>query len=259
MVPTIAALNNAVGRTVPISTDARSGAAATGAAPQPEFLPPDPEIIARVVSLLPNVRSAIRAANFRLLTADPFVTDRKLTIPTEPLLSSVRQSLEIIDSVFSLSKVPNPRPFFENIKRIFRNMDVALHRSFETAPPVAAILFVPNTHLSMEPQAAAYTAAGGAFKSDDETFRAIPEKANRIYVCRNFLQNTLIQQVSTLVHELAHYVSGQPIEVHDVVKGHMLLVTDRPKFNNIRPDQKVRNADHYSFFAQAAENPSLLK
>jgi hypothetical protein len=37
-------------------------------------------------------------------------------------------------------------------------------------------------------------------------------------VCRNFLTETPVQQVSALVHELAHYVSGQPVKINDVVK-----------------------------------------
>src|SRR3954464_15464048 len=59
-------------------------------------------------------------------------------------------------------------------------------------------------------------------KSDDKLAR-IQEPANRIYVCRNFLTETPIQQVSALVHELAHFVSGNPILIGDVVKvGRML-------------------------------------
>jgi hypothetical protein len=42
-------------------------------------------------------------------------------------------------------------------------MNVALNRSFETAPLIAPTLFVANIFESQEKKAAAYTGAGGAF------------------------------------------------------------------------------------------------
>ena len=257
--PTLAALNAELDGDVPIAAQGLVGADAPQRRRKPEFLPPDPEIVATVATLLFKVRDVIRAANFRLSSADRFVTTRKLTIPTDPFLANARESLTMLDAVFGLGKFNNPRPPFENIKRVFRNMDVALNRSFETAPLIAPVLFVPNTHISMEEKAAAYTSVGGAFIAAKIKFKGLGEPADRIYVCRNFLTETPVDQVSALVHELAHYVSGQPIKIGDVVKqGRMLNSAFRPKFDAIKPEEKVASAEHYSFFSIVARFPKFL-
>ena len=111
----------------------------------------------------------------------------------------------------------------------------------------------------MESVAAAYTATGGAFLSSEVKFKGLLEQANRIYVCRNVLTDSVVDQVSALVHELAHYVSGNPINIDDVVKiGRMLNSAFRRIFDAITPEQKIRSAEHYSFFAIVAQFPQLL-
>jgi hypothetical protein len=227
------------------------GAPAKGGRRGLERQDPDLTTVAQVAVLLPKVRAVIRAANFRCLSADPFVTNKKLTKPTGPFLASARLAINQLNFVFDLDKFRNPRPAFENIKRVYRNMDVALNRSFETAPLIAPTLFVPNTFVIMEKRAAAYTSAGGAFVKSTTVLSFPPQPANRIYICNSFFFFTdEREQVNTVVHELAHYVSGQPILIDDIVKsGHMLTAADKPNFDRIRPEQKVRSAEHYAFFA----------
>ena len=227
------------------------GAPAKGGRRGLERQDPDLTTVAQVAVLLPKVRAVIRAANFRCLSADPFVTNRKLTKPTGPFLASTRLAINQLNFVFDLDKFRNPRPAFENIKRVYRNMDVALNRSFETAPLIAPTLFVPNTFVIMEKRAAAYTSAGGAFVKSNTVLSVTRQPADRIYICNSFFLFTdEREQVSVVVHELAHYVSGQPILIDDIVKsGHMLAAADKPNFDRIRPEQKVRSAEHYAFFA----------
>lgn len=224
----------------------------------PEFLPPDPAINALVLDLLVRVRDLIRAADFRLVSADPFVTTRKLTSPAGPFNENARRAIEMLDVTFGLGKFANPRPPFENIKRVFRNMDVALNRTFETDPQIAPVLFVPNTHISMESKAAAYTSAGGAFVTSKVKFRGLAEPADRIYICRNALTVSVLQQVRIMVHELAHFVSGQPITIGDEVKEFSML-TERAAFDAISHERKLRSAEHYAFFAVVARFPQFLK
>jgi peptidoglycan hydrolase-like protein with peptidoglycan-binding domain len=258
--PTLAALNAESGSSeVPVVAAGLKSVTAPQAPRKPEYLPPDPAINTMVINLLGRVRDVIRAANFRLLTADPFVTNHKLTPPAGPFQESARESIRILNAAFSLDKVSNPRPFFNNIKRVFRNMDVALNRTFETAPLIAPVLFVPNTHISMETKAAAYTSMGGAFVSSKIKLAGVGEPADRIYICRNLLPTTVTFQVMTLVHELAHYVSGQPIAIIDIVKkGDMLNTGDRHSFDVIRPEDKVRSAEHYAFFALTSRFPQFI-
>jgi hypothetical protein len=251
--PTLAAINAELTAGVPVASQGIGAAATTRGRRKPEFLPPDPEIIVAVTALIGKVRDLIRAANFQLLIANPFVTNQKLKIPQEPLQASARRSLELLDRVFSLGKFNNPRPPFENIKRAFRNMDVALNRSFEIAPLIAPVLFVPNTHISMEVNLA-YAAFGGAFLTSEVKLAGLNEPADRIYICRRFLSEPPLEQLATLVHELAHYVSGQPVKIIDIVKDGRITKNTAP-FDALKPEDKIRSAEHYSFFSIVARPP----
>src|SRR3954453_543850 len=124
---------------VPIQSLARDGeciVTVNSAGASPSFVP-DPNIVFGVIHLLPQVRIAIAAAEFRLLAAAPHVTSRKQTLPTGPGTEAAQASLRLLDKVFGFFKFDNPRPAFENMRTLFRNMTIALNRSFATAPLIA--------------------------------------------------------------------------------------------------------------------------
>ena len=224
--------------------------------------PADPETVKAAIELVPKVRVVITAARFRLTAADPFVRNEKLTVPRDPRIA--QQSVGLLINVFSMDKHKNPRPGFDNIRRVFSNMDVALNRSFETAPLIAPVLFVPNTRKSMNGDFA-YTSPGGAFKSSKTTIKGLGVPADRIYVCNKLTKQIELLQISTLIHELAHFVSGQPLVIsheHGVPKQGLMLL-DRTALDKITPEAKLRSPEHYAFFAMAAgfrrvTPPSLL-
>jgi len=78
--------------------------------------------------------------------------------------------------------------------------------------------------------------------------------ADRIYVCNSLTKEIELVQISSLIHELAHFVSGQPLKIsHDLgvpKQGDMLK--DRTALDRITPEAKLRSAEHYAFFAMAA-------
>jgi len=204
--------------------------------------------------LVPKVRIAIAAARFKLNSADPFVrSGEKLVLPTEPFLANARSAVKLLIDVFSMDKHQDPRPGFDNIRRVFSNMDVALNRSFETDPLIAPALFVPNTIVSQEKEAFAYTSAGGAFQRSAKTkLKGLGVPANQIYVCNGLMQEGQLFQISTLIHELAHFVSGQPLKIshdHGVPKQGLMLKGDKPKLDKLAPEAKLRSPEHYAFFA----------
>ena len=230
---------------------------------------PDPDIVTGVTHLIPQVRIAIAAAEFRLLTAAPHVSNRKQTLPSGPFNEAARQSLLLLDKVFRFFKFNNPRPAFDNLQRVFRNMTVALNRSFETDPLIAPTLFVPNTSAKMEKEASAYTAAGGAFLGPKVKLKGLGVPANRIYLCSNLASSSVRFRVITAVHELAHYVSGSAIVITDPLDGFFFdpsdganLTAPEPaesrKPRNLSPAQKVRDAEHYAAFAFLAARNALL-
>lgn len=230
----------------------------------------DPDIALGVAHLVPQVRTAITAAEFRLLAAAPHITNRRQTLPQGPFNEAARTSLLLLDKVFGFFSFNNPRPVFENIRVVYRNMTVALNRSFETDPLIAPALFVPNPQAAMELIASAYTAAGGAFMGPKiKLTNGLP--ANRIYICNNDGPHTTLFRIHTALHELAHYVSNgkgvfpirDPLNgfFYDPPDGANLAAKDpvvSAKAKNLPPFQKIRDADHYASFAQLAAHGRLF-
>jgi peptidoglycan hydrolase-like protein with peptidoglycan-binding domain len=85
-------------------------------APGPTKFVTDPNIVFGVTHLLPQVRIAITAADFHLLAAAPYVTNRKQALPSGPFTESARASLKLMDQVFGFFKFDNPRLVFENFR-----------------------------------------------------------------------------------------------------------------------------------------------
>ena len=230
----------------------------------------DPDIVLAVTHLLPQVRIAITAAEFRVLSATPHVTNRRQTLPREPFTESAQASLKLLDQVFGFFKFENPRPVLDTIRVVYRNMQVALNRSFETDPLIAPQLFVPNPQAAMEKVAAAYTSPGGAFLGP-KVKNALGLPANRIYICNNIAQNSIRFRVQAAIHELAHFVSAGKgvIPILDPVKGHFFDPADGPNLTapepsesaqakRLPPRQKIGDADHYAAFAMLAARGRLI-
>ena len=132
-------------------------------------------------------------------------------------------------------------------------MQIALNRSFATDSLIAPKLFVSNTDAIKDDKALAYTSEGGAFDDDDVQFEDIPIPANRIYICNSIIKKDRVHRIKTMIHELAHYVSGRPFLIDDHVKhGAMIDAQNTPFYAAISPEKKVRSAEHYAFFAVIA-------
>ncbi|WP_419807701.1 peptidoglycan-binding domain-containing protein [Sphingomonas sp.] len=221
--------------------------------------PPNPLAVMAVTTLLAEVRMAVGRADFHCTMAAPFCPSTRTKALDESVPRGARDSMAKLQDTFSLLDLPDPQAGLDNIRRVYRNMAVALNRGFGPDPRVAQILFVANEWVKMESRAAAYTTRGGAFMADDATFTELPgTPANRIYICNNLIGGNAAQKINTAIHELAHYVSGQPILIVDVVRrAHMLTPGDRPKFDRIAPADKLRSAEHYAFFACTAAGIAL--
>ena len=127
--------------------------------PSPPFAP-DPQVVTKIVALLPQIKIAIVAADFHLTAMSPFVTHSKLTLPSGPFNEGAKFSIRLVDLFFDLSKLQDPKPSFDRLVTAFRNMKVALNRNFETGIPNLPSLFVPNKLAFMEKQATARERVG---------------------------------------------------------------------------------------------------
>jgi hypothetical protein len=145
---------------------------------------PDPDIVTGVTHLIPQVRIAIAAAEFRLLTAAPHVTNRKQTLPSGPFNEPAKESLRLLDKVFGFFKFNNPRPAFDNLRRVFRNMTVALNRSFRNRPAHRShALCAQHEREYGEGSVSLYSSWRSLPWGKSETDLGVP--ANRIYLCSN--------------------------------------------------------------------------
>jgi hypothetical protein len=228
-------------------------------APKSGAFVPDPNIVNAITLLIPQVRIAVAAADFHLIAASPHVTNRKQTLPSGPFNEPAKASLLLLDKVFGFFKFDNPRPVFDNLRTVYRNMIVALNRSFETDPLIAPTLFVANTIASQEKVASAYTVAGGAFLGP-KVKNSLGIPANRIYLCSNLAPSSTRFKIIIALHELAHYVSGSAIEITDPLhdfffkppEGANLGAAEptlNPKLTKLSAPQKIRDAEHYAAFA----------
>lgn len=230
--------------------------------PQSSVRQVNPDVVAAITRLIPQVRVAIRAAIFQLLAARPFVTHQKQKLPPPPF-EQARASIKLLDNVFGFLQFDDPRIPFDNFLAVYTNMEVALNRSFETAPLIAPTLLVANPLPFMETKASAYTSHGAAFFPPNEKNK-FNNPANRIYLCRNLLIPGRINQTVTIVHELAHFVSGSRIEITDKVGGHYfteppdLKAPPRPQFRTAAPSLRIRTAEYYGAFAVLAAAHRLI-
>lgn len=139
-------------------------------------------------------------------------------------------------------------------------MRQALNRQFRTPDPLKKLLLIPNVDKdSDEDGSVAYTSAGGAFDGDEVLFENSDTQTNRIYLCNKLADEEELEQVSTVVHELAHYVSGRPLEIDDIITGSMTNPNKAPRFMALRPEQKIISAEHYAFFALLCAGSGRLK
>src|SRR5262249_30767882 len=148
---------------------------------------------------------------------------------------------------------------FDNFRTVYRNMIVALNRSFSTDEIIAPTLFVANPQAAMEKIASAYTSQGGAFRGPKEKMtNGLP--ANRIYLCSNLTPTSDRYKLITPLHELAHYESASAIKITDPLHDFYFEPSDganlsapeptiNPKTKQLQPPQKIRDAAHYSAFA----------
>lgn len=217
-------------------------------------LPPNTQLVEEINLLVPKVRRVIATTQFIIASAEPLIISKRVN-PNGPFNESARRGLHLLNASFSLDKFSDPLPAYRGIRRVFFNMNVALNRSFETDPLVAAVLFVSNTDVKEDDADLAYTSMGGAFAKANETFDDNVTLANRIYICNSLIQKGEITRIMTMIHELAHFVSGQPFLIDDLVDGDMRFKEDRPKFDRLKPEQKIRNADNYAFFALTCAFP----
>jgi hypothetical protein len=95
---------------------------------------------------------------------------------------------------------------------------------------------------------------GGAFKSPKAKLKGLGVPSNRIYVCNSLTKQIELVQISALIHELAHFVSGQPLEIshENGVPKEGIMIMDRTALDKITPEAKLRSPEHYAFFAMAA-------
>jgi hypothetical protein len=230
-----------------ISTHSKtSGHATVSSKGAKSSLLPNPYIVPLIESLLPDIRTCIRAANFHLSIVRQYVTTHKQQLPKGPFLEHVKFSLRLLNTVFSFFTFPNPLPVYERLHTAYRNMDAALNRSFETPELIAKKLFVPNTKPHMENEALAYTTAGGAFAGPkDKNTLGLPQ--NLIFICSSLGSQNRNEQIMTAIHELAHYVSPPADPTRDPQNGDYFKIKDR--MDKLAPRLKIRNAEHYAAYA----------
>lgn len=192
---------------------------------------------------LTDALRTVRAAGAKLLLAQS-------ELLTGGGLSGGR-NLDLVDRHFDVRKSPNPTEAIDKLKRVYDRM-LAVFARPGGLWGVNAFDADPFT----EPGAGAFTFWGGFDRSGQF---AGWQRLDAIYICESFVTKDTAYKVSTIVHELAHFVgpaAGALIDDHAYGRSTDTLVRPpaRLGMKSLSPALKQRNADTFCNFAFEAQN-----
>jgi hypothetical protein len=214
------------------------------------FVTVDPKVIKKIYDeLLPLVHSCVLAADAALLSV------RNTILQGPGLLQPSAATLAMVNRHFALDKNKNAARDFELIRGIFRNMLALVRRNlggfeqtFAAAPgrfDFAKTLISGVLALAL-PNGVNLQGVVNKAKAQDGSDILIPADKIHILVKYRFITRDL--QISTLIHEMAHYL-GPP-------DGNADLIDDPPGGNSapaiiakLPPQQRPRIAQCYADFA----------
>ena len=208
------------------------------------------------LAMVPTIRAAIMSARRRLANVERFVSNERITPPSEPGLDRERQNLALLDDTFGILQFDDPRPAFRKVQDIYETMSRAIAICKTNGDPEANGLFDLNTfeRFNNPLQPAAYTARTGFHNQfielqADKEFPELIVRTDRIFLTLNAIAffGHRPGMITLIVHELAHWVSRPGDDVRDVRQG-AVQFNDQP-FRELPATDKIQNAENYGWFA----------
>lgn len=214
------------------------------------FVAVNPRIIKKVYEdLLPEVRRAVLDADAALLAA------RSAILGAPGLINPGAASAALVNRHFSLDQNPNAARDFELIRGLFRKMLALVHRNlgnFETtfiAAPGrfdAARVLTSGVFALSFPNGVNLRGVVTRAKAQDGSDIVIPQ--DKILITAKFPFITRDLQISTLIHEMSHYLGeseSKPDSIDDPPGGN----SAPDQIKKLAPTQKPRIAQCYANFA----------
>jgi hypothetical protein len=214
------------------------------------FVTVDPKIIKKIYeNLLPEIRGAVLDADAALLAA------RNAILFGPGPINPGAASVALVNKHFSLDRNPNAARDFELIRGLFRNMLALVHRNlgnfeltfiaspgrFDAARVLASGVFAITFPNGVNLRGSVLKA-----KAQDGSDIVIPQ--DKILITAKFRFITRDLQISTLIHEMAHYLGeadGNPDTIDDPPGGN----SAPDQIKKLAPKQKPRIAQCYADFA----------
>lgn len=229
---TLARLNAARGGAVLTALEGAGGASG-------ESVLPNPFVVPLILSLLPDVRKCLKAAETEFLLAMPFLT--------QPKSSPQREArMRRINLHFAIDSFPSPRAAFNEVFGNIKRSSLAIARHHSGPQAAFTGIFEPNRSEKMEKKARAYTFMGG-FHRVGEKDSDLGLRLDLIYVCSRMAQRSRDFQVMSVVHEFAHFVGGEGIATGVDDYGYGWI--DDPRMKRLVPWQRIHTAQSYGNFA----------
>ena len=214
------------------------------------FVTVDPKIVKKIYQdLLPEISRAVLDADAALLAA------RNGILFGPGPINPGATSVALVNKHFSLDQNPNAVRDFELIRGLFRNMAALVHRNlgnFETTFIAAPGRFDAARVVTSGVLAIAFSNGvnlrGAVLKAKAQDGSDVVIPKDKILIMPKFRFTTRDVQISTLIHEMAHYLGeadGKPDAIDDPPGGN----SAPDQIKQLAPKRKPRIAQCYADFA----------
>jgi len=202
-------------------------------------------MMAVMKSFVGEAMDCVKAAETNLLAAQPYILGN--STPSGPLsVFSPEERLRLLNRHFDFKRQPNKQQTFDFILLTFRRMLQVFQRP--TGYWGSFIFEFDTFHPGPADKApAAFTFAGGFHCSGQKWGQY---RMDSIYLCETLRLATKEYAVTTIIHELAHFVGPT---AGNTITDHGYGSADTAKVKNLTPYQKVHNAECYCNFAFEAK------
>lgn len=203
-------------------------------------------MVAVMKSLVGEAMDCVKAAEANLLAARQHILGGSAS--SGPIsVFDPEERLRLLNRHFDFSRQPAKQQSFDFILQTFRRMLEVFQRP---AGYWGSFIFEFDTfHPGPGDKApVAFTFAGG-YHSGGQRYGAY--RADSIYLCETLRLATKEYALTTIIHELAHFVGPS---TGNTITDHGYGSADTPKVKNLTPYQKVHNAECYCNFAFEAKH-----
>lgn len=200
------------------------------------------DITAKMKSLVGEALDCVKAAEVNVMSAQTALLRGSSNGPIS--VFNPEDRLRMLNRHFQIDKAPDKQKSLAFILYTYRRMLQVFERPGNLW---GSFILTYQFEDKLDIQPLAYTYAGGFDRGGE---KIAGDRADTIYLCEALLLASKEQAVTTIVHELAHFVGPA---AGNTITDHAYGLPDSPKMQHLTHDQKIHNAECYCNFAFSAK------